>query len=82
MDRHKVSSNRHKGNETFKSGCEKRKIANEKERKHKEVIVKTRRMTDFLKSSSCSTSTPATSSTLPQDCEENYTVSLSTKNLV
>lgn len=33
MDCQKLSSNCHKGKETFKSGCQKRKIANEKERK-------------------------------------------------
>lgn len=48
MDRHKTHSNRHKTKEHFQSGCQKRKLAKEQEKKNEEILAKTRRMTDFL----------------------------------
>lgn len=55
MDRHKIQTNRHKKKEEFKSGSAKRKIAKEKQKKNEEVIAKSRRMTDYMKSKpSCS----------------------------
>lgn len=35
MDRHKTHSNRHKTKEHFQSGCQKRKLAKEQEKKMK-----------------------------------------------
>ena len=49
MDRHKIKGNRHKKKEVFKSGCKKRQLAKEKEKKNEEVTAKSRRLTDYMK---------------------------------
>lgn len=48
MDRHKTHNNRHKTEEHFQSGCQKRKLAKEQEKINEEILAKTRRITDFL----------------------------------
>lgn len=58
MDR----GDRHRGKRLYKSGAEKRKASQEKEKKREELIAKTRRMTDFLQLQPNVTSTCSSSS--------------------